>query len=349
MSQGRIDEERKTPMQNRLQLFPRLGALAAVLVLTACGGGNTGTATASGTAAGAEAQPGAGAMEAAQRLGSRRHPRFVAPANQAPFAVAALKGEAVMQNASVLDASGSTDPDGSIVSRSWAYGDGETGTADAHVYKQPGRYVAVLTVTDDQGATGSAALAVTVAKCSAAGSAAAAATARPTVCMQTSQGEMVIELFPAEAPVTAANFLTYVDEGFYAGTLIHRVIPNFVIQGGGFNSGLKYKAPTHAAIPLESSNGLKNLKYTLSMARTDAPNSATSQFFVNLVDNASLNYNPANPNPNGYAVFGQVIHGTSVVQQIATVPTVTYYISNGVYLYNVPRPEVVIRSAVRLP
>lgn len=327
-------------MQVRRRALQRLSALAAALVLAACGGGSdTGTASTA-------ASP--GATETAQALfGHRSHPHF--RSNLPPFVAVRIRGEAVMQAATVFNTAGTTDIDGSIVSRSWSYGDGQTGTEDTHVYQQPGHYLATLSVTDDKGATGRAALWVKVAKCSKAGTGAAALAAGPTVCMQTSKGEMVVELFPTQAPVTAANFLRYVDEGFYAGTLFHRVIPGFVIQGGGFTSGLKYRMPTHDPIVLESNNGLKNLTYTLSMARTGIPNSATSQFFVNLVDNHGLDYNATVKDPNGYAVFGRVIHGTSVVEQIATVPTTAVLIPNVTTLYNVPITEVVIRSAMRLP
>jgi peptidyl-prolyl cis-trans isomerase A (cyclophilin A) len=341
-------------MQAPLHALLRFGVPGAALSLAACGGGSStgtggstgmesGAALASGTSA-AAAGTGSATLEAAQRLSPRRPHGF--PANRKPIAVARITGASAMQTATVFDTSGSRDPDGSIVSRSWAYGDGESGTQDTHVYKQPGFYVAVLTVTDDQGATASAAVPVTVAKCSAAGTAAAAATTRPTVCVQTSKGEMVAELYPTEAPVTVANFLAYVDEGFYAGTLFHRVIPGFMIQAGGYTSGLRYRVPTHNPIVLESNNGLKNLRYTLSMARTNDPNSATSQFFINHVDNPGLDYySRADGKPNGYAVFGKVIWGTSVVHQIAFVPTTA--ISD--VMKNVPLTEVVIRSAVRLP
>lgn len=265
-------------------------------------------------------------------------------ANQPPVAVAALQGEAVMQATTLFDSSGSSDPDGRIVNKSWNYGDGESGSEDAHVYKAVGSYTAMLTVTDDRGATASASVAVKVAKCSTEGSQAAALSPYPTVCLQTTRGEMVAEVFPAEAPVTAANFLSYVDEGFYAGTLIHRVVPGFVIQGGGYTSGLVAKAATHGPIVLESNNGLKNWQYTLAMARGTDPNSATSQFFINLVDNPGLDYSAATAGANGYAVFGQVISGTAVVEQIGAVPTAT---SGG--LANVPVSEIVIRSAVRVP
>jgi len=151
-------------------------------------------------------------------------------------------------------------------------------------------------------------------------------------------------------PVTAVNFLTYVQEGFYSGLLFHRVIPDFVVQGGGFLPGLVPKTATHAPIALESNladvNGrrLQNWQYTVAMARTNDPNSATTQFFVNLLDNHRLDYDPNVATPNGYAVFGQVISGTAVIDAMGRVPTTA---SGG--LTDVPVQDVVIRSAVRLP
>lgn len=140
----------------------------------------------------------------------------------------------------------------------------------------------------------------------------------------TSQGVIELGLDRTHAPITVDNFLTYVNDGFYNGTIFHRVINNFVIQGGGVTrdaagTALIEKAPTYAAIALESQNGLANVRGTLAMARTSVANSATSQFYVNVVDNPSLNYqNPANP---GYAVFGQVTAGMDVVDKIRAVAT----------------------------
>ena len=135
----------------------------------------------------------------------------------------------------------------------------------------------------------------------------------------TSLGEFLIELYEDAAPLTAQNFLQYVDAGFYDGTIFHRVIPNFVVQGGGYLPGLEEKE-VGAPIANESGNGLKNLRGTIAMARTDDPASATSQFFVNLVDNSDLD---ATATAAGYAVFGRVIEGMEVVDLIAAVPTET--------------------------
>jgi peptidyl-prolyl cis-trans isomerase A (cyclophilin A) len=132
-----------------------------------------------------------------------------------------------------------------------------------------------------------------------------------------------------------------VDKGFYAGTVFHRVIPGFMIQGGGFTRQLEQK-PTGAPIQLESRNGLRNLRGTIAMARTSDPNSATSQFFINLVDNSSLDY--PRPDGYGYAVFGQVVSGMSVVDRIAAVPT-----HDVGPMQNVPVKPVVIESAKLLP
>lgn len=264
--------------------------------------------------------------------------------NASPNASAKVVGEAVANATTTLDSSASLDTDGTIASRSWSYGDGQTGTSDTHVYALPGSYTAALTVTDNKGATVTTQVAVTVAKCSVAGTQAAALSPHTTVCVQTTLGEMVFELFSAQAPVTAANFLMYVDDGFYAGTLFHRVIAGFVIQGGGYTSGPVPKAATYAPIVLESNNGLKNWQYTLAMARTNVPDSATSQFYVNLVDNHSLDYSATVAGANGYAVFGQVISGTAVVDAIGALSTGAV---GG--LADVPLQDVLVRSIVRLP
>jgi cyclophilin family peptidyl-prolyl cis-trans isomerase len=135
---------------------------------------------------------------------------------------------------------------------------------------------------------------------------------------QTSLGDFVIELYADKAPVTAENFLKYADDGHFDGTVFHRVIPGFVIQGGGMNADLSQK-PTRKPIENEATNGLKNLRGTLSMARTNDVNSATSQFFVNLVDNAFLDHQ--GPRNYGYAVFGKVVEGMDVIDAIAAVRT----------------------------
>ena len=132
--------------------------------------------------------------------------------------------------------------------------------------------------------------------------------------LTTSMGSFEIELYPNEAPITSANFLEYSEEGFFENVLFHRIIPGFVIQGGGFEIGMNQKN-TKDPIINEADNGLKNDKYTLSMARTNDPNSATSQFFINLSDNKSLDY----PSMGGYAVFGKVTKGQEVIDEIAKV------------------------------
>jgi peptidyl-prolyl cis-trans isomerase A (cyclophilin A) len=134
---------------------------------------------------------------------------------------------------------------------------------------------------------------------------------------ETSLGAFTIELFADDAPLTVENFLQYVDDGHFDGTVFHRVIPGFVIQGGGLEADMSQRK-TRAPIKNEGANGLKNRRGTLSMARTNDPHSATSQFFVNLVDNAFLDRNPGNP---GYAVFGRVAEGMDVVDAIAAVKT----------------------------
>jgi peptidyl-prolyl cis-trans isomerase A (cyclophilin A) len=156
--------------------------------------------------------------------------------------------------------------------------------------------------------------------------------------LDTSMGAIVIELDAAKAPKTVANFLGYVDAGHYDGTVFHRVIPDFMIQGGGMNAQLQEK-PTKAPIALESRNGLNNVKGSVAMARTAVPDSATSQFFINLKDNSFLD--AANSRDgNGYAVFGRVVSGMDVVDRIWAVPTAT----QGPH-QNVPVTPVVIRKA----
>jgi peptidyl-prolyl cis-trans isomerase B (cyclophilin B) len=141
-----------------------------------------------------------------------------------------------------------------------------------------------------------------------------------TVQMETSAGTLRIELDEANAPLCTANFLAYVNSGHYDGTVFHRVIKGFMLQGGGFEAGMKQK-PTLAPIKNEANNGLKNKRYTLSMARTNDPHSATSQFFVNVADNAFLDFKAENASGWGYAVFGRVVAGTEVVDAIEKVQT----------------------------
>jgi peptidyl-prolyl cis-trans isomerase B (cyclophilin B) len=156
--------------------------------------------------------------------------------------------------------------------------------------------------------------------------------------MQTSQGTLVIELDPSKAPKTVENFLRYVKEGFYEGTIFHRVIDNFMIQGGGLTKELKNKQ-AHEPIPNEASNGLKNLRGTVTMARTGNPHSAASQFFVNLKDNGFLDYTSSTPEGFGYAVFGKVVEGMEVVDKIAKAATGTQDVHE-----NVPNTPIVIEK-----
>ena len=138
--------------------------------------------------------------------------------------------------------------------------------------------------------------------------------------METSMGDMAIELYPDKAPRTVANFLRYAREGAYDGTIFHRVIRDFMIQGGGFTPAMHQK-PTAAPIRNEADNGLKNEPYTIAMARTNEPHSATNQFFINTVNNKGLNYTSSSANGWGYCVFGKVIDGIDVVNKIRAVPT----------------------------
>jgi peptidyl-prolyl cis-trans isomerase A (cyclophilin A) len=158
------------------------------------------------------------------------------------------------------------------------------------------------------------------------------------VVLDTSMGQIIIALDAAKAPKSAANFLDYVKAGHYDGTIFHRVIPNFMIQGGGFDAEMKQK-PTRAPIPLESKNGLNNVRGSVAMARTSVPDSATAQFFINIKDNAFLD--AANtPDGTGYTVFGKVVSGMDVVDKIWAVPTG----NKGPY-QNVPVTPVLINKA----
>ena len=160
--------------------------------------------------------------------------------------------------------------------------------------------------------------------------------AAPTVELQTGQGVITIEFDAAKAPNTVENFLKYAKDGHYNGTIFHRVIPGFMIQGGGFDKEMKEK-PTGAPLINEGKNGLKNLRGTIAMARRADPNSATAQFFINHKDNPSLDY--PQPDGAGYAVFGKVTKGIEVVDKIAQVPT-----GNRGMHQNVPVTPVVIES-----
>lgn len=159
------------------------------------------------------------------------------------------------------------------------------------------------------------------------------------VIFETTLGEITIELYDEEAPVTTKNFIEYVDSGFFDGTIFHRVIPGFMIQGGGFEPGLA-KKETELPIKNEADNGLKNTRGTLSMARTNVVDSATSQFFINLVDNAFLDQRDSSDAGYGYAVFGKVIEGLEVIDKIATQQTAS---TNG--FQDVPTEDIVIEKA----
>ena len=159
----------------------------------------------------------------------------------------------------------------------------------------------------------------------------------PKVKLATSMGDIVVQLDRAKAPKTVENFLAYVQDKHYDGTVFHRVIDGFMIQGGGYTADMVQK-PTRAPIPLEAANGLKNDTYTIAMARTGNPHSATSQFFINVKDNAMLN--APNPDGHGYAVFGKVVEGTAVVDKIKAVAT-----GNKGPHQNVPNTPVTITSA----
>ena len=163
----------------------------------------------------------------------------------------------------------------------------------------------------------------------------------PVVLLETTSGDILVELYPDKAPETVANFLKYVDGGFYNNTIFHRVIPGFMIQGGGLTARMQQK-DTSAPIKNEADNGLKNDRGTIAMARTMDPHSATAQFFINLVDNDFLNFQAPSGNGWGYCVFGRVTEGMDVVDKIAKVKTTTV----GMY-QDVPSDLVVITGASR--
>ena len=158
--------------------------------------------------------------------------------------------------------------------------------------------------------------------------------------LHTSAGDITVELFPNHAPKTVANFLQYVKDKHYDGTVFHRVIKGFMVQGGGMEPGLKQK-PTKGEIKNEANNGLKNDKYTLAMARTNAPHSATAQFFINTANNDFLNFRSESAQGWGYAVFGRVVDGTAIVDQIEKVRT-----GSRDFHDDVPVEDVVITRAV---
>ena len=172
-----------------------------------------------------------------------------------------------------------------------------------------------------------------------------APTVNPKVLIKTNMGDITVELNAEKAPKSVENFLQYVKDGFYNGTIFHRVIDNFMIQGGGFTPDLRQK-PTRPSIPNEAKNGLSNKRGTIAMARTPDPNSATAQFFINLVDNRNLDYvSDERAETWGYAVFGQVVSGMDVVDKIKAVPTGP----KGPFRSDVPTTDVVIEKVEILP
>ncbi|MDD5705658.1 MAG: peptidylprolyl isomerase [Kiritimatiellae bacterium] len=165
--------------------------------------------------------------------------------------------------------------------------------------------------------------------------------ANATVVISTSLGDITVELDAAKAPLTVSNFLAYVDDKFYDGTIFHRVMPNFMIQGGGFTTGMSQK-PTRTPVKNEAGNGLPNSRGTIAMARTMVVDSATAQFFINHADNAFLNHRDNSAQGFGYAVFGKVTSGMDVVDKIAQVPT-----GNSGGHQNVPSTPVTITKVTR--
>ena len=168
--------------------------------------------------------------------------------------------------------------------------------------------------------------------------------AGPKVVLETSQGDITLELDADKAPKTVENFLAYVRDGHYDGTIFHRVIPGFMIQGGGFTADYVQK-PTRAPLKNEAANGLKNTRGSIAMARTNDPHSATAQFFINTVDNGFLDHQSPTPRGWGYAVFGKVVAGMEVVDRIQNQPTGP----GGPFRTDVPRETVLIKQARLLP
>jgi cyclophilin family peptidyl-prolyl cis-trans isomerase len=166
---------------------------------------------------------------------------------------------------------------------------------------------------------------------------------QPIVKLETSLGTILIQLNAEKAPDTVANFLQYVDDGFYDGTVFHRVIDGFMIQGGGFTEQFE-KKPVRASIRNEAANGLKNYRYSIAMARTNQPHSANSQFFINSEDNRRLDHTAPTPSGWGYTVFGKVVEGSSVVDDIGTVETG----SKGPFPRDAPTSNIVILHASRV-
>jgi cyclophilin family peptidyl-prolyl cis-trans isomerase len=162
----------------------------------------------------------------------------------------------------------------------------------------------------------------------------------PVVRLETDLGTVRIELWPDKAPITVQNFLTYVNEGFYDGLIFHRVMPNFIVQAGGFEPGMVYREPTYPTIKNEADNGLRNQHGTIAMARAYPIDSAAAQFFINLVDNPKLDHYGTDPVAFGYAVFGRVIEGMDVLQKMSFIP-----VGMQAQHQNVPTRDIVIIKA----
>lgn len=171
-----------------------------------------------------------------------------------------------------------------------------------------------------------------------------ASAANISVEMKTNIGNVVLELYPDKAPKTVENFLQYIEEGFYRNALFHRVIPGFMVQGGGFDTAFNQKI-TRSPIQNEAANGLKNEIGTIAMARTSDPHSATAQFFINVTHNEFLNFKAPNQSGYGYTVFGKVISGMDIIHKIESIPTG----SGGPFSSDVPKRNVIIEDIIKLP
>lgn len=258
--------------------------------------------------------------------------------NTTPVANAGIYKSVVTETVVILDGSASNDINGDQLTYSWALTSKPSGsnatllsTTAAKPLFTPdiaGTYTLSLVVNDGKASSAVANATIEAVK---------------VISIETSMGIIKIELFGKEAPITTQNFLDYVKSGYYSDTIFHRVIPGFIIQGGGFTSDLVQKV-TNAPIKNEAANGLKNLRGTVSMARTQVVDSATSQFFINVINNGTLDYTDTRALGYGYAVFGNVVEGMDIVDKIAVVNTGTYN-----SMTDVPIEPIVIRSVSVLP
>ncbi|MEY4766708.1 MAG: hypothetical protein RI907_3381 [Pseudomonadota bacterium] len=302
-------------------LSASLMVIAAAWGLTGCGGGGGGgEGSAGATPAASTPSSGAGGGGGSA----------VGTSNQPPGVSVSTGDDAVAFLPVHFSTATTLDAGVTITASNFNYGDGQTGTSPTHTYDKPGAYTVIYTVTDSKARQGQGKTQVTVKACSMPAMAAATVSADTIhVCVQTNKGEMVFALDSAKAPISTSNFMRYVNDGYYNSTVVHRVqnaSPDFwVVQAGqvGVNTdGYFIKTPVNKYDPieLESNNGLLNKRYTLGMARTSVPKSATSQFYINLMDTPVFDYAPGLR--DGYAVFGKIVYGTAVADAMGAASTV---------------------------